>query len=116
MYEEYDAALLEVARLSQTFGTAYAESIIEAAESLIWSEEAEAMAVAMREILDLAIEKEEIFILLKKWERRKWLDARRYARERERTQARAYRMTMKHHKVREVARFKRQKRIYGGLM
>lgn len=45
-----------------------------------------------------------------------WRDAARYARERERAQAQAYHLMMKHHKAREVARFKRQKRIYGGLL
>lgn len=116
MHEEYDATLLEVAHLAQTLGIAYAESIIEAAESLIWSEEAEAMARAMQEILDLAREKEEIIILLKNFERREWRKAGRYAREQERARAQSYRQMMKNHKAREVARFKRQKRIYGGLL
>ena len=51
-----------------------------------------------------------------KAERDFWLETARYARERERAQAQAYRLMMKHHKAREVARFKRQKRIYGGLL
>ena len=55
-------------------------------------------------------------ILIEKNHKQDWLDAARYARERERAQAQAYRLTMRHHKAREVARFKRQKRIYGGLL
>ena len=48
--------------------------------------------------------------------KREWREAMCYAREQERARAQAYRLAMKHHKAREVARFKRQKRIYGGLM
>ena len=47
--------------------------------------------------------------------KRDWREAGRYVREQERVRAQAYRLMMKHHKAREVARFKRQKRIYGGL-
>lgn len=45
-----------------------------------------------------------------------WRESARYTRELERARAQAYRLMMKHHKAREVMRFKRQKRIYGGLM
>lgn len=55
-------------------------------------------------------------VVIRKNEKDYWRDNAHYACERERARALAYRLTMKHHKAREVMRFKRQKRIYGGLL
>lgn len=106
----------EVAAIVQALGTCYPSELIEAFRVLLAQEEADEAFRLLNEIVDLETEKAAILVIIKKHEQRAQREAARYARERERAQAQAYRLTMKHHKAREVARFKRQKRIYGGLL
>lgn len=114
--KDYDAALLELACIAEAFGTAYGMSVIEAAEALQRLADFDTICGMMQEILDLESEKAATIVLLKKCERREWREATRYACDRERTRAHAFRLTMKHHKAREVMRLRRHKKIYGGLM
>ena len=86
-------------------------SIEEVCERLIMLESAGEPII---DFADLAEDAEDIPI--ERNFKRDWREAGRYAREQERARTQAYRLMMKHNKAREVARFKRQKRIYGGLM
>ena len=108
--------LYEIACNAQAFGTAYAESIIEAAEYLERSQEVQEMERILRQIMGLESEKETIIIPLEKDRRRDWRKAAQHTCERECARAHAFCMAMKKHKAREVARLKRQKRVYGGLL
>lgn len=106
----------EVAGIARALGTCWSSELIEAVRALLAQEEADEASRALQEILDLESEKETVLVIIKRLERQSQREAVSYALERERAQVQAYRLTMKHHKAREVARFKRQKRIYGGLI
>ena len=114
-HEAFKEKLQEAACVAKEFGVAYAESIIEAAESLERSQEVQEMQRILLEIMGLKSEKEATIVPPKKDERRGWRAAARDANERECARAHAFRWTMKRHKAWEVMRFKRQKRVYGGL-
>ena len=106
----------EVAAIAQALGTCWSSELIEAVRALLAQEEADKTSQMLHEIMDLEDEKAAILAIIKKHEQRERREAARYARERERARVQAYRLMMKHHKAREVMRFKRRKRIYGGLM
>lgn len=105
----------EIACAAQAFGTAYAESIIEAAEYLERSQEVQEMERILRQIMGLESEKETIIIPLEKDRRRNWREAAQHTCEREYARAYAFCMAMKQYKAREVARNKHRKRMRGGL-
>ena len=105
VYGDRDRALRMVERLCMGGAT-----IEEACERLILMETTGNPVLSLEDLCE-----DEDALPVNTDHKKDYLDAGRYARERERAQAQAYRLMMKHHKAREVARFKRQKRIYGGL-
>ena len=105
----------EIACAAQAFGTAYAESIIEAAEHQERSQEFQEMKRILQQIMGLESEKETIIIPLEKDRRRNRREVEKHTCEREYARAQAFCLEMKHHKAREVARNKHRKRMRGGL-